>query len=635
MAELIGTPENDDGVDNPALIGTAGDDVISGFNGSDLLEGLDGNDFLSPGLYPDGIDTVRGGAGDDTILVVSTMPAGAILDGGDGFDRIVLQTGNAGALFSLEDVTLSGIERIDLGGNQLRIHPEQLDGVSQITGFAPDRGLVMASTGSLDLGQIVVGDGSGIGEIRTRFSGDFTWDATGATGSWRMYDIDSRNQALLIGGDGDDTIRAHVGDTVRGGAGDDVLELRSGSSNAFGLFDGGGGDDTLRGTSLTEDGVRLLVENVETFSGFGRLRAAVIESFERFEDLSDLQMATPGSIDLTGKVWSGGRTRNTGAEEFRVIGSDSSDSITYEDTRVAIHLWGGWGNDTLTTGAGNDVISNPGIIGGSDDDLIRSGDGSDTVRGGIGDDTIIAWGSAADGADVIEGGAGTDSIEGGAGNDVLAAEARSISSSEQGTDTIDGGTGGDLILGSAGDNLLIGGPEDVDQADRVYGRGGDDTLQGGAGNDLLSGDGGADSLMGGTGADTLMGGEGDDILSGGSLSDLIFGGDGMDFINGGTGSDRINTGAGADRVFHAGTVNHGSDWIQDFTDEDALVAVDSALATDFQINFANTAGAGDEGVEEAFVIYRPTGQIFWALVDGGGLNAITLRIDEVEYDLLA
>ncbi len=33
------------------------------------------------------------------------------------------------------------------------------------------------------------------------------------------------------------------------------------------------------------------------------------------------------------------------------------------------------------------------------------------------------------------------------------------------------------------------------------------------------------------------------------------------------------------------------------------------------MNLATTANAGG-GAQEAFVIYRPTGQILWALVDG-------------------
>ena len=44
--------------------------------------------------------------------------------------------------------------------------------------------------------------------------------------------------------------------------------------------------------------------------------------------------------------------------------------------------------------------------------------------------------------------------------------------------------------------------------------------------------------------------------------------------------------------------------------------------------------SGDDDVEEAFVIYRPTGQIMWALVDGAGQASINLQIGAEVFDLL-
>ncbi|WP_303425850.1 hypothetical protein [Shimia thalassica] len=39
-------------------------------------------------------------------------------------------------------------------------------------------------------------------------------------------------------------------------------------------------------------------------------------------------------------------------------------------------------------------------------------------------------------------------------------------------------------------------------------------------------------------------------------------------------------------------------------------------------------------MEEAFVIYRPTGQIMWALVDGNSQASINLQIGGDVFDLL-
>ncbi|MFC3615112.1 hypothetical protein ACFORG_15200, partial [Lutimaribacter marinistellae] len=126
------------------------------------------------------------------------------------------------------------------------------------------------------------------------------------------------------------------------------------------------------------------------------------------------------------------------------------------------------------------------------------------------------------------------------------------------------------------------------------------------------------------------------------LSDLVFGGNGNDFVNGGFGYDRINGGAGADSFFHLGVADHGSDWVQDYLagDGDVLVFGQVATAADFQINLAHTATpdgerSGEDAVQEAFVIYRPTGQIMWALVDGEAQLNINIQIGGEIFDLLA
>ncbi|OZO45842.1 calcium-binding protein [Pseudomonas fluorescens] len=203
--------------------------------------------------------------------------------------------------------------------------------------------------------------------------------------------------------------------------------------------------------------------------------------------------------------------------------------------------------------------------------------------------------------------------------------------------TLWGGEGQDTLNGAAGNDTLIGGTTDTDLRDVIYGGDGDDSLDGGAGNDELRGDNGNDTLLGGDGTDSVIGGEGNDQLSGQALADDIFGGNGDDFINGGFGYDRVNGGADGDRFFHLGVADHGSDWIQDYTATEGDVLQFGAAGTrsQFQVNFTETAGAGTAGVEEAFVIYRPTGQILWALVDGGAQSEINLLMGGQTYDLLA
>jgi Ca2+-binding RTX toxin-like protein len=207
-----------------------------------------------------------------------------------------------------------------------------------------------------------------------------------------------------------------------------------------------------------------------------------------------------------------------------------------------------------------------------------------------------------------------------------------------GNDTIHGMDGTDTIIGGAGDDFLFGGASEADLRDMIFGGDGNDYIDGGWGNDELRGDAGNDTIDGGFGADTIIGGEGNDLLSGGAGSDAIFGGPGNDTINGGFGFDRLNGGTGADRFFHLGVASHGSDWVQDYNaaEGDRLVFGQAgATRAQFQVNAGNTPNAGSAAIAEAFVIYRPTGQIIWALVDGMGQAQINLQLGGEVFDLLA
>ena len=209
-------------------------------------------------------------------------------------------------------------------------------------------------------------------------------------------------------------------------------------------------------------------------------------------------------------------------------------------------------------------------------------------------------------------------------------------------DTIYGSDHADTINGYDGDDFIFGGVSANDLRDVIFAGAGNDSVHGGYGNDNIFGQDGNDTLVGGFGADTLQGQNGNDVIVGSALSDLLFGNAGDDFVNGGFGHDRINGGTGADRFFHLGIFDHGSDWIQDYNTAEGDLLIFGQLgatADQFQVNFAHTATpegerSGDDAVEEAFVIYRPTGQIMWALVDGGGQGEINIRLNGEVFDLL-
>ena len=232
-------------------------------------------------------------------------------------------------------------------------------------------------------------------------------------------------------------------------------------------------------------------------------------------------------------------------------------------------------------------------------------------------------------AEVLTGGVADDLMRGGGGNDVLRGD--------RGGDWLYGGDGADTLNAASGDDVIAGGETKEDLRDVIYGGDGRDRIDAGHGNDQIYGGPGDDTIEGGFGVDEIIGQGGNDQLSGGAWSDLIYGGDGADFLNGGFGFDRLNGGAGADRFFHLGIPDHGSDWVQDYSAAEGDVLVwggGAAHPANFQVNLADTAGAGAAGVAEAFVIYRPTGQIIWALVDGDAQAQINLMIQGQSYDLL-
>jgi Ca2+-binding RTX toxin-like protein len=283
---------------------------------------------------------------------------------------------------------------------------------------------------------------------------------------------------------------------------------------------------------------------------------------------------------------------------------------------------------------GNLVDTQTGAYTWGTDDIVRTDNNSAFIVGGNiyeialpGADTPLS--TVVEGDRVLEGTNDDEALNGGSGNDLLVGLG--------GNDTLRGGDGNDTLNGGDGDDFIFGGETDADLRDVVYGGAGNDNIDGGYGNDELRGDAGNDSIAGGFGADTVIGGAGNDTLTGSSYGDEIFGGDGLDFINGGFGHDRVNGGEGADQFYHIGIFDHGSDWIQDYNaaDGDVLRWGGAAATVDnFQINTADTANAGVDGVSESFVIYRPTGQIMWALVDGDEQSSINIQIGGETFDLL-
>ena len=92
--------------------GGAGNDTFIGGSGNDTLNGGDGNDYLSGNA---GADTLKGGAGNDTIVFAADN---LLMDGGAGFDTLLIDTAGTIDFSSFNSSVISNMEVIEMTGNQ-------------------------------------------------------------------------------------------------------------------------------------------------------------------------------------------------------------------------------------------------------------------------------------------------------------------------------------------------------------------------------------------------------------------------------------------------------------------------------------------------------------------------------------
>ncbi|MFC3612451.1 calcium-binding protein [Lutimaribacter marinistellae] len=554
-----------------------GADVLYGTPENDTISASGGNDFLR-GL--NGNDSLSGQAGNDTLTGGDgndTLRGGNgndVLDGGPGND---LKDGGGGfdaAVYTvrLDDATVT----LNNGVFNIRSHLGQ-DTVSNIEEFRfADQTLTLAQMTAIGQNAVPVSTlperiTSTEGSVSVNF-GRFFSDPDGGVLSWQV-------QGLPEG------VTLSTNGLVVSGNLEASLVPYTVTITAR---------DPLNGT--VTDTVEWVIENVNA----GPVGVPVI-SGDRVAG-ETLLVDTSGLSDADGLGEFSYQWQRDGAN---VPGATSAAyDVTPDDVdsvlTVIVRYEDGFGTNERVEAAGVRI---------SGGGLDREGtDGNDFITGVLGADNLRGLG-------------GNDTIIGGGGND-----------------TIDGGNGTDTLNGGDGDDRLIGGTTEDDLRDVAYGGNGNDSIDGGYGNDELRGDGGNDTISGGFGTDTVIGADGNDVLTGEAWSDVLFGGAGRDFLNGGFGQDRMNGGSEADRFYHLGVADHGSDWIQDYSAAEGDVLVfgqPGANVDQFQVNLTETANAGVSGVEEAFIIFRPTGQIIWALVDGAAQDEINLVIAGQEFDLLS
>lgn len=364
---------------------------------------------------------------------------------------------------------------------------------------------------------------------------------------------------------------------------------------------------------------------------------------------------------------------------IEVFGKGGDDTITFNEANGALprgSLFGGAGNDTLTSGSGNDTLfgqaGNDTLLGKGGIDLLFGGKGNDTLTGGDGDDQ--AFGEAGDDRMIWNPGDDTDLNEGGQGIDT--AEVNGGNGAESFTVTPNGTRVRFDRIEPAPFSLDIGTTENL----IVNANGGNDSFT--ATNGLatliqiaVDGGTGNDTLQGGDGIDRLSGGDGDDVVSGGAGNDLAFlgagddtfiwnPGDGSDTVEGQDGSDAmIFNGSGADEQFDVSAngqrlrlTRNGGTVVMDVDDVERIdlnasggadeITVNDLSGTDLTVlnlnlNLLATGAIGDAHIDS--VIVNATSGDDNVVVDGNvsgiavsGLSAqVNITGAEVENDRLS
>lgn len=614
---------------NDSILGNAAGNVLSGGDGADTVDGAAGNDTLRGGI---GGDTLRGGDDDDIAIYASDdLAPGEFFDGGTGNDTADFRTNGVTVI---ADVTLSGVESVQLRNGTTQVAPGQFAGAVTVID-APNNFFSLA------------GSVAGNYDFTTVTFGQFFQGFSGTDGADSI--LGSTGTEVLNGGGGDDTVAGNDGhDTLNGGAGGDALFGGLGDDRAvwaigeIGLgesFEGGDGLDLadFRANGLADiTGVALSgVENVQlrngnTLIGAGQF-TGVTTTIEAPNNFYTLGASSAGIFDLSGLTF--------GSFFQGFTGSAGADSILGNDAGTVLN--GGGAEDTIDGAGGNDTLS--------------GGTGRDALRGGLGDDRAIwAVGDIVAG-ESFDGGDGADTADFRANNlgditgvafagveSILLRNGSTLIGNAQFsgvTTTIDapnnfftlgaagagthdftnvafgaffqgftGSTGTDLVFGNGAGNILNG----AGGSDLLLGGGGNDALNGGAGTDIalfvgnatdflvtvngatttvqdlrVGAPSGADTLTGveliryvngvdlrgGEAGETLLGTARFDLLVGNTGADTLVGGAAADTLLGGAGDDSLDGGAGQDALNGGG----GRDSLAGGADQDSFRVDGSAL----------------------------------------------------------
>lgn len=543
------------GGDYTVLNGSENDDSLTGSSSTnDSLRGNDGNDDL---IYTGGVDTMEGGADDDSFLMNGTLAAGTVVDGGAGVDMLYSVGGkDLGVLSAIDNIEKLYVGQSTGEFSPLEISGSQIDGQSwELGGIADDKLLLVnMDTTALNLGSLSLHTTWTSFNSKVEVAGTAGDDSITGSSFADIIDAAAGNDVVNAGA-GVDFIQGGVGnDTLTGGADLDVFiytdsaSIYSGATDTITDFVSGEDTFKLTGDFFNQD---FIWYNWDDGSEYEGQVAASTASYALIWD------------SVHQKLWvdADPTVQNAAAEGVIAITNDnlSARDVLPESGTVKVNYTGTSGNDSYDGGYWNDTLNGMG-----GDDTLKGLGGFDSILGGDGNDNLYGGYEK----DTLNGGAGDDWIEG-----------------EQGDDVLDGGDGFDWISfenDTAGAEFTFGGfaydgygnEDTFVNFEAVYGSANNDTLTGDANNNYFAGGAGNDTIdgAGGTkdwayytrsssavsvdlanntasdgegGTDTLLniervrGSDHNDTLIGDAVNNDFEGGLGNDSISGGDGNDKV------------------------------------------------------------------------------------------------
>jgi Ca2+-binding RTX toxin-like protein len=300
------------------IIGTAGNDVLTGGRGDDTLTGLAGNDVLDGGI---GSDTMIGGAGND-IYVVDASGDGVTELANEGFD-IVVSAVTSTLSANVDALVLTGSNVINGTGNSLN---NGLTGNNAANVLDGGTGADMMAGSDGD--DVYMVDNTGDVVIELTNQGNDTVHSS------ITYSLGANVENLTL-----------TGTAAINGTGNSLANVLVGSSAANVLTGGAGNDTYVVGAGDTA------VESSN--SGVDTVQSAV--SWTLGSNLENLTLLGAAAINGTGNgsgnVLAGNSANNA------LNGANGADTLR-----------GGLGNDTVNGGGGNDTF------------LFGRGEGQDLVQ---------------------------------------------------------------------------------------------------------------------------------------------------------------------------------------------------------------------------------------------------------------